>query len=78
MYVAEQAKDQWIRMLSGAGGYLTITGEMDEAPVWPAMSFQEVIHAAFRAKTIVDLEHPKLKQLRGEMVRPKGPWSAEE
>ena len=35
------------------------------------MSLQEVIHTAFRAKTITDLEHPKLKQLRGEVVRPR-------
>jgi hypothetical protein len=57
-------------MLSGAGGYQIIAGEMEDEPVWPAMSFQEVIRTAFRAKTIVDLDHPKLKQLRGEMVRP--------
>jgi hypothetical protein len=70
MYVAEQAKGHWIRMLSGAGGYVTITGEMGDEPVWPAMSFQEVIRTAFRAKTIVGLDHPKLKQLRGEVARP--------
>jgi hypothetical protein len=70
MYVAEQAQGRWIRMLSGAGGYMTITGEMNDEPVWPAMSFQEVIRTAFRAKTIVDLDHPKLKQLRGEVTRP--------
>jgi hypothetical protein len=70
MFVADQAKGRWIRMLSGAGGYQIIAGEMEDEPVWPAMSFQEVIRTAFRAKTIVDLDHPKLKQLRGEMVRP--------
>jgi hypothetical protein len=70
MYVADQAKGRWIRMLSGAGGYMTVIGEMEDEPVWPAMSFQEVVRTAFRAKTIVDLDHPKLKQLRGEVVRP--------
>jgi hypothetical protein len=71
MYVAGLAQERWVRLMSGAGGYMTITGEMDDEPAWPAMDFQEVIRVAFRAKTIVDLDHPKLKQLRGEVVRPK-------
>jgi hypothetical protein len=77
MYVAEQAKDRWLRLLSGTGGYMTIAGEMDDEPVWPAMSFQEVIRTAFRAKTITDVDHPKLKQLRGEVVHPKPQMSRE-
>jgi hypothetical protein len=69
MFVAEQARDGWLRLMSGAGGYTTIPGdEIDEEPVWPAMSFQEVIRVAFRSKTIVDTDHPKLKQLRGQKV----------
>jgi hypothetical protein len=72
LYVAEQAKDRWLRLLAGASGYTTIHGdEIAEGPVWPAMDFQEVIRVAFRAKTIVDLEHPKLTQLlRGHQGTP--------
>jgi len=71
MFVAEQAKGRWLRLMSGAGGYTIIPGEeIDEEPVWPAMTFQEVIRTAFRSKTIVDVEHPKLKQLRGQKVTP--------
>ena len=77
MFVADQAKGRWIRMLSGAGGYQIIAGEMEDEPVWPAMAFQEVIRTAFRAKTIVDLDHPKLKQLRGEVVRTNAQASSE-
>jgi hypothetical protein len=73
MYVAEQAKDRWLRLMSGAGGYVTITGEMDDEPVWPAMTFQEVIRVAFRPKTITELDHPKLKQLRGEVTKSAPP-----
>jgi hypothetical protein len=69
MFVAEQAKDRWLRLMSGAGGYLTIVGdEIDDEPVWPVMSFQEVIRVAFRTKIVADLDHPKLKQLRGQKV----------
>jgi hypothetical protein len=67
MHVAEQAKDGWLRLLAGAGGYSIIPGdEVEDEPVWPAMTFQEVIRTAFRPKTIADLEHPKLKQLWGK------------
>jgi hypothetical protein len=66
MYVATKAVGKWTRLMSGAGGYVTIDGEMEDDPVWPAMTFQEVIRTAFRPKTITDLDHPKLKQLRGE------------
>jgi hypothetical protein len=66
MYIATKAIGKWTRMMSGAGGYVTIDGEMEDDPVWPAMTFQEVIRTAFRPKTITDLDHPKLKQLRGE------------
>jgi hypothetical protein len=64
MVVAEQAKSGWLRLQSGSGGYLTLPGhEITEAPVWPAMDFQEVVRVAFRAKIVTDLEHPKLVQL---------------
>jgi hypothetical protein len=66
MYIAQKAIGQWTRLLSGVGGYSTIAGEMEDEPVWPAMDFQDVIRTAFRPKTITDLDHPKLKQLRGE------------
>jgi hypothetical protein len=65
MAVAELAKRQWVRILSGTRGYSIITDEsVEDSPVWPAMTFQDVINTAFRAKTITDLDHPKLKQLR--------------
>jgi hypothetical protein len=65
MSVAELAKSHWIRILAGTRGYSIITDNtVEDAPVWPAMTFQEVITTAFRSKTIVDLEHPKMKQLR--------------
>jgi hypothetical protein len=66
MYIAQKAIGHWTRLLSGVGGYSTIAGEMEDEPVWPAMDFQEVIRTAFRPKTITELDHPKLKQLRGE------------
>ena len=65
MSVAELAKMQWVRLLSGSRGYSIITDDtVEDSPVWPAMTFQEVVKTAFRSKTVVDLEHPKLKQLR--------------
>jgi hypothetical protein len=67
MYLAEKAMHGWIRVMAGTGGYTFIPGKMQADPVWPDMSFQEVIRTAFRPKTITDVDHPKLKQLRGEV-----------
>jgi hypothetical protein len=68
MAIAEEAKAHWIRLLSGAGGYSTILGAMADEPVWPNMSFGDLVKTAFRAKLIDSLDHPKLRQLRGDVV----------
>ena len=49
------------------GAYEVFTGSSRIAdPVWPDITFQEIIKIAFRDKLISDWDHPVLKRLRGE------------
>ena len=36
-------------------------------PLWPNLTFQEILRIAFKDKIIESLDHPVLKRLRGEM-----------
>jgi hypothetical protein len=65
---AERAMDRWIRVRANMslGAY-----EMFEAaatipdPVWPELSFQEMLRIAFRDRLVDRLDHPVIKRLRG-------------
>jgi hypothetical protein len=65
---AERAMARWIRVRAnmGLGAY-----EMHEAaatipdPVWPELSFQEMLRIAFRDRLVDRLDHPVIKRLRG-------------
>jgi len=64
------AQKGWIRMQANmSGGYYDIykaSGNLPE-PEWPELTFQEIIRIAFRDRFIDSLDHPALKQLRGEV-----------
>jgi hypothetical protein len=65
---AEMAVEKWVRMQSklslGAYEITVAAGEMAE-PVWPDLSFQELVRIAYRDRMITSLDHPVVKRLRG-------------
>lgn len=66
---AELAMHKWMRMKSNMslGGYEMWEAEstMSE-PIWPDVSFQEIIKIAFKDRLIQTLDHPVIKRLRGQ------------
>ncbi len=69
MEAAEIARERWVRvqanMSLGAYEVTTTTADLLE-PKWPDKTFAKILRIAFGNKFITDLQHPVLKQLRGE------------
>jgi hypothetical protein len=36
-------------------------------PEWPQVSFRDILKVAFKGRYVASLDHPKLRQLRGEI-----------
>ena len=36
-------------------------------PIWPSVTFPELLKIAFKGRMIEDLDHPVLRRLRGEI-----------
>jgi hypothetical protein len=65
----ERASRRWIRMGSNMslGAYeISETPAKWSEPQWPSESFGELLRIAFKGKLIDKIDHPVLKQLRGE------------
>lgn len=67
--IAAAAERQWARMVAnmGAGHYEHFepaTGLPD--PEWPALTLPEILRIAFRDRFITALDHPLVRQLRGQ------------
>lgn len=65
---AEQAMTDWTRVSAdmSLGAYQMVVAEaITSQPVWPDVSFQELIRIAFRDRLITSLDHPVIKRLRG-------------
>jgi hypothetical protein len=65
---AELAMGGWVRIKANRdlGAYETWEAEsMMAEPVWPDLSFQQLIKTAFRDRIIADINHPVIKRLRG-------------
>jgi hypothetical protein len=64
------AKDHWIRLAAkmslGAYEVFEAVGTFPE-PVWPDLTWEEILRRAFRDHVIEDLDHPALRRLRGEL-----------
>ena len=70
MIAAERATRCWVRVASDRhlGAYELFEAPADlPDPEWPEISFQEILDIAFRGRQIDDINHPVLKQLRGEI-----------
>jgi hypothetical protein len=65
---AELAMSRWVRvvpnMALGAYEIFAAVGTLQD-PVWPAITFQEILKIAFRDRLVADLSHPLIKRLQG-------------
>jgi len=70
MIAADRASQCWVRVASDRhlGAYELFEAPADlPEPEWPDIAFQEVLDIAFRGHQIDNINHPVLKQLRGEL-----------
>ena len=67
---AELATSKWVRvqanMADGKYDVFEATGAIPD-PEWPDMSFRDILQLCFDDRFIDSLDHPILKQLRGEV-----------
>jgi hypothetical protein len=64
-----EASRRWVRVLpdKSSNGYLLEAPMVAPAdPVWPPMTFTEILETAFGARYIDSLQHPQIKRLRGD------------
>lgn len=65
-----RSADRWVKisanMTLGAYEVFEATGNFSE-PVWPDISFQEILRIAFKDRYIDSLEHPVVRRLRGAL-----------
>ncbi len=65
---AEMAMGKWLRiqanMSLGAYEITIAAGEMAD-PVWPELTFQELVRIAYRDRMITSVDHAVVKRLRG-------------
>jgi hypothetical protein len=67
---ASCAMDNWVRVAANqsAKGYdVTKSTAKLEEPEWPDLTFDEMFKIAFKDRFIDSLDHPVLKELRGEI-----------
>lgn len=69
LQIAKAAEDNWARMVSdttnGTYGHYEPSADLPD-PRWPTISFREVIRIAFRDRMIESLDHPVIRELRGD------------
>ena len=69
MMAAKEAERKWTRrqwVPENKTHKVMVAQNLPEEPVWPEITFQELIKKAFKDRYIRDLDHPVLKRLRGE------------
>jgi hypothetical protein len=69
MDAATTATKKWVRLQANMslGAYEITVAQIDAEPVWPTQSFNALMRIAFKGSVIESLDHPSLKQLRGEI-----------
>ncbi len=69
LHAAETAKTAWVRLTSkrdeGRYDIYAAKGNLPD-PIWPDSDFGTILELAFAGRVITDLNHPYLRQLRGE------------
>jgi hypothetical protein len=70
MKIVERSETEWIRRKYSheEGGYAgkPALGDLGD-PVWPDTTFNDLFRIAFEGRVIDDIDHPVLKELRGEI-----------
>jgi hypothetical protein len=65
---AERAMKKWVRVTSsmslGAYEIFEASGDLPE-PVWPDISFEEILKIAFRDRVVDRADHPLVQRLQG-------------
>ena len=67
--IAQSAETQWTRMQANmpAGHYEHFEPAADlPDPEWPQLTFPQILRIAFQGRMIDSLEHPVVRQLRGQ------------
>jgi hypothetical protein len=67
---ADRATRSWVRMVPNMalGAYdVWEAGSQLGEPVWPEIPLEDLLRIAFKGRLIDTLDHPKLRQLRGEV-----------
>jgi hypothetical protein len=67
---AQKAQRHWVQVASNLslGAYDVFEARADlPEPVWPELSFPEILTIAFKDRFITDLDHPVIRRLRGEL-----------
>ena len=62
------AMGQWVRLKANMslGAYeITLAESVMAEPVWPELSFQELVRIAYRDRMVTTLDHAVVKRLRG-------------
>jgi hypothetical protein len=65
---AELAMTRWVRMKANMslGAYeITVSESVMADPVWPDISYPELVRTAFRERIITTVDHPVVRRLRG-------------
>jgi hypothetical protein len=65
---AERAMEKWVRVTSSMslGAYEMFEASADlPEPVWPDLSFEEILKIAFRDRIVDSPDHPLVQRLRG-------------
>jgi hypothetical protein len=67
---AQLATTRWVRVTSDMtlGAYQVLYAEYAHEPEWPEQPMHALLRIAFRDRYIDSLDHPILKQLRGEVA----------
>jgi hypothetical protein len=62
------AMTKWLRLKANMslGAYeITIAENVMADPVWPDLSYQDLLRIAFHDRMITSIDHPVVKRLRG-------------
>lgn len=65
---AAEARESWVRvkanMSLGAYDVFVATGQLAD-PIWPNLSFPQILEIAFKDRFITSLDHPAIQRLNG-------------
>ncbi len=67
---AQLAMEKWVRISANQalGAYdIDVAAGAFPEPVWPSVTFTDLLKIAFKGRLIEDLDHPVLRRLRGEI-----------